>query len=114
MPAAGCRFQPWPEDALNAVAAARLKALDVTAETRAALQGLCRGIHTSVEALSTRFKAQVRMQAALVLEQRVWAWLQGVIHAVMGVLLGRITVSGSGLWCCELGSDRTVGWEHAH
>jgi dynein heavy chain, axonemal len=56
----GRRFQAWPEDALSAVAAARLKALDVPPDTRASLQGLCRAFHTSVEGLSARFKSQVR------------------------------------------------------
>ncbi len=73
-----CRFQPWPEDALEAVATKFLREVDVTAQQRAHLMALCKTIHTSVEQLSTKFKTAV--SAHVPSQLQLWSCLPHPQH----------------------------------
>lgn len=52
-------FQPWPEDALEAVATRFLEDVELTEETRLGCINMCKNFHTSTQKLSERF-LQVR------------------------------------------------------
>lgn len=54
-----CRFQQWPDDALEAVAARYLKAAEgLPASQHALLTGLCKDIHMGMAGMSARFKRE--------------------------------------------------------
>lgn len=48
-------FQPWPEDALLAVATRFLSDVDLTTEERSACIEMCQTFHVSTEELSVEF-----------------------------------------------------------
>ena len=52
------RFQQWPEDALEAVAAQFLRGVDLPEDQRAHVKQMCKMFHTSVTEASAAFLAQ--------------------------------------------------------
>jgi hypothetical protein len=54
-----CRFQKWPEDALEAVATKFLREVDVLPDMRKSLMAMCKHFHTSVDTLSRKYLTQV-------------------------------------------------------
>jgi hypothetical protein len=55
---AACRYQPWPNDALEAVAHKFLAAVEVTERERGSIMEMCKTFHSDVRGFSEAFKRE--------------------------------------------------------